>query len=63
MKITVDVNVDLEAFFDQWGTDSLKTCILDEVKRVVMGRVKDSQEYKKMCEKQYDSMMDEIFNR
>ena len=56
----IEVNVDMEDFFERFGDDSLDRYIEEEIKREVLILVKQSDKYQTLVKKQTEDLINKL---
>ena len=56
----IEVNVDMEDFFERFGDDSLDRYIEEEIKSEVLRQVKRSEKYQALVKKQTEDLISKL---
>ena len=56
----IEVNVDMEDFFERFGDDSLDRYIEEEIKSEVLKQVKRSEKYQALVKKQTEDLINKL---
>lgn len=62
MDLKINLEFDLNDFFERWGDDSLEQCIREEMKAEVLKKVKASDQYKALVKKRMSIVMQSLDN-